>query len=42
MSFNNSKIPLDVHEHGRDTRDGLTIIDLSYAEPTEWSRAGCT
>ncbi|MCY0725654.1 hypothetical protein OVW19_28355, partial [Klebsiella pneumoniae] len=28
-----SKAPLDVREVGRERRDGVTIIDLTYASP---------
>lgn len=33
MSSADALAPLDVLEHGRDVRDGLTIIDLSFASP---------
>lgn len=33
MSTTNMHVPLDVQEHGRETHDGFTVVDLSYAGP---------
>jgi hypothetical protein len=32
-----SEAPLDVREVSRTKRDGVTVIDLTYASPLTWS-----